>query len=207
MYFRGLAVLSNEGVFTYSVMPHADYLTAGLTDSEKYLALARGTVDTVIVTHDREWPMQVISTGPFSLQPGQSDTAAFVVIAGDSRQELLDASVRARDRWTSLQQSGIGGEGGALPTAFALRGNYPNPFNAGTVVLFSLDRPQRVRLAVYNILGQAVITLHSGMLPAGAHEVQWDGRLAGGLDAPSGVYFYRLEAAGQSQTLKMLLLR
>ncbi len=57
------------------------------------------------------------------------------------------------------------------------------------------------------MLGQPVKTLVTGNVPAGSHTAQWDGTNAAGAKVVSGVYFYKLEAENQSQTMKMLLLK
>ena len=86
------------------------------------------------------------------------------------------------------------------PQAFALGQNYPNPFNPTTVIPFQLQQGSAVTLAIYDVLGRRVATLVEGVLPAGAHTAVWDAsRLA------SGVYYYRLEAAGHAQTRALLL--
>jgi hypothetical protein len=85
---------------------------------------------------------------------------------------------------------------------FALKGNYPNPFNPTTVIYFSIPQASSVKLTVYNILGQAVGTLVNEFLNAGEHYAQVDGS-----DMPSGSYFYRLEAGGNIATGKMLLVK
>jgi len=95
----------------------------------------------------------------------------------------------------------------SLPEVFSLGDNFPNPFNAGTMIHFTLGLPGVANLKVYNALGQLVTVLADDSFPAGQHEVQWDGRFADGHEAPSGVYFYRLFADGRSVTAKMLLLR
>jgi flagellar hook assembly protein FlgD len=64
-----------------------------------------------------------------------------------------------------------------------------------------------VRLTIYNAQGQAVRTLMDGPSPAGAQVVRWDGRDDRGSRVASGIYYYRLEAAGFSETQKMLLLK
>ncbi len=91
--------------------------------------------------------------------------------------------------------------------AFALEGNYPNPFNSGTVIRFALDRAQQVQLAVYNMQGQQLATLVQGMRPGGAYAVQWDGRDDQGRNLASGVYLYRLISGESVETRKLLLLR
>ena len=100
------------------------------------------------------------------------------------------------------QACGIEGKEGLLPTVFSLDQNYPNPFNARTVINFGLPEPSEVELAVYNILGQKVITLVSGKMEAGYHQVNWN---AG--DQASGMYFYRINAGDYTEKKKMMLLK
>ena len=95
----------------------------------------------------------------------------------------------------------------ALPTAFNLLKNYPNPFNAGTNLLFSLSEKSRIELAIYNLLGQRVRTIADGSRKPGTHSVYWDGRDDSGTELASGVYFYRLETGGIEKTRKLLLIR
>ena len=89
-----------------------------------------------------------------------------------------------------------------VPVVFALDQNYPNPFNPKTVIRYSLPATRQVDLSVYNILGQKVATLLSEEQVAGNHKVNWDAS-----SFPSGVYFYRLDASGQQQVRRMLLLK
>jgi len=83
--------------------------------------------------------------------------------------------------------------------------NYPNPFNAGTVVSFTLATPQVVKLTIYNVLGEQVSVLCDHVLPAGRHEIQWDGRDFGGRWLPSGTYLYRLKTLESMREGKMTL--
>ena len=94
-----------------------------------------------------------------------------------------------------------------VPKVFTLSQNAPNPFNPSTVIGFDLASLLPVRLAVYSAAGQKVRELVSGQMSAGRHSVAWDGRDDAGQPASSGVYLYRLEAGGRSETRKMLLLR
>lgn len=95
----------------------------------------------------------------------------------------------------------------ALPAAFELEQNYPNPFNPSTRISFALPQGDRVRLTIYDVLGRQVRMLADGEYPAGRHELEWDGRDSDGAAVASGVYFYKLETAGQSATRKMLLVK
>jgi len=95
----------------------------------------------------------------------------------------------------------------ALPAAFVLEGAFPNPFNPETWLRFVLPDAGEARLAVYNLTGERVRVLASGLLTAGAHRLRWDGCNEEGRPAASGVYLARLEWKGQARAARMLLLR
>lgn len=99
------------------------------------------------------------------------------------------------------------GTGSGVPSAYALRQNSPNPFNAATQIEYGLEEDGMVQLAVYNILGQHVITLVEEFQASGLHTVTWDGRDRSGNDTPSGIYFARMLTANVLMTRKMVLLR
>lgn len=85
--------------------------------------------------------------------------------------------------------------------------NMPNPFNASTLLGFSLRAGGQVELSVHNILGQRVRMLVNGDLEPGPRVITWDGTNDHGEVLASGVYFYRLRTADGTQTRKMVLLR
>ncbi|MBI5867555.1 MAG: T9SS type A sorting domain-containing protein [candidate division Zixibacteria bacterium] len=85
--------------------------------------------------------------------------------------------------------------------------NLPNPFNAETVIPYSLTNASHVSLAVLNILGQKVRTLVDEQQPQGSYLVNWDGRDEHGGELPSGIYFYRLAAGQAAMTRKLVVLR
>ncbi|RMG61263.1 MAG: T9SS C-terminal target domain-containing protein [Calditrichaeota bacterium] len=93
------------------------------------------------------------------------------------------------------------------PRRFRLDPNYPNPFNPETRIRFALPHSERVRLTVYNIRGQRVKTLLEAVLPAGEHQVRWNGTDQSGRPVGSGIYLLRMEAGGFVQTRKMVLLK
>lgn len=99
------------------------------------------------------------------------------------------------------------GGGHKLPSEFSLAQNYPNPFNPTTTISFALPVQSQVRLKLFNLLGQEVVTLVDERLPAGYHQVNWKGENSSGAIVSSGIYFYRLEAFLFTQTRGMLLLR
>jgi len=92
------------------------------------------------------------------------------------------------------------------PRSFELRQNYPNPFNPATTIGYSLREAATVDLAIYDVLGQHVITLMSGRQQPGVYQTQWHGRDSSEQAVAPGVYFYRLDAGPEGvQTRRMLL--
>ncbi|MDZ7371534.1 MAG: T9SS type A sorting domain-containing protein, partial [candidate division KSB1 bacterium] len=90
---------------------------------------------------------------------------------------------------------------------FALHPSYPNPFNAQTLIRFDLPEAAETDLAIYDARGRLVAALMSGIVPAGRHEVVWDGRDAAGNSLASGVYYCRLKAAEQTMLQKVILVK
>ncbi len=86
-----------------------------------------------------------------------------------------------------------------------LHGNYPNPFNPSTRIVFELPAAQSVQLTVYDIRGHVVRRLAGGRLASGRHEIVWQGRDDRGREAPSGTYLYRLVTASGAQGGRMTL--
>ncbi len=106
-----------------------------------------------------------------------------------------DALMEASSRPVRLSDTG-------LPQEFALEAAYPNPFNPAVTIPFALPRSARVKIAVFNMLGQRVETLADRQLNAGRHSVTWDGSAFA-----SGVYFVRMEAPGAVQTRRIVLMK
>ena len=86
-----------------------------------------------------------------------------------------------------------------------LRQNQPNPFRRDTSIAFSIEKPERVRIEVFNLLGQRVATLLDQDRMPGRHSVTWDGSNSRGDESAPGIYFCRLSTAGDDQTRKMIL--
>ena len=94
----------------------------------------------------------------------------------------------------------------ALPTTTRLLPNYPNPFNPVTLIPYRLAHAGPVELTIYNVLGQPIRTLVSGVREAGEHASRWDGRTHGGHGAATGIYFANLKTTDAVDVGKMVLL-
>ena len=104
--------------------------------------------------------------------------------------------------------AGVGDENTpSLPYGIELAQNYPNPFNPSTIISLSAEAPAKIKLDVFNTLGQHVKTLFDGVVGSGVSEFEWDGRNEAGHQVASGVYFYRLSQEGHVQTRRMVMLK
>ena len=109
--------------------------------------------------------------------------------------------------WQVVLFTAVRTVGGPIPESYGLDQNYPNPFNAGTVIPFSVGEYGHVRIAVFNILGNRVVTLVDEQLAPGRYTADWDGTSADGRPVATGIYFYRISSNAHVATRKMLLLR
>ncbi len=94
-----------------------------------------------------------------------------------------------------------------VTTDFKLYTNYPNPFNPSTHIRYQLANPVRVKIEIFNILGQKMATLVEENQIAGIYQVVWNGLEQSGKPAGSGIYFCQMEAGGFISKQKMLLIR
>lgn len=111
----------------------------------------------------------------------------------------LDISINPTivpDRYLGLEQF----DREMIPSVYALRENYPNPFNPTTTIAFDIPVSCDVKLAIHNIMGDVVTVLHKGRLQAGSYRTVFSGA-----NLPSGIYFCKLDAGVYTQTRKMLL--
>ena len=131
--------------------------------------------------HDAGAPGGVAYSAAFSFQ-----------VFGDHAAGLLDAPVPVAAQ---------------LPRALRLAPGRPTPFAASTMVTYELFAASTVRLVVYDAQGRSVRRLvEEGLQLPGVHHVPWDGRDDGGRALASGVYFYRLESAGEARTMRTVKL-
>lgn len=146
-------------------------------------------------------------------------------VDGDGDRDLVlgfraaDTGIRCGDREVALtgrlraglpfsgrapiHTRGSGGAGVEAPDLQAM----PNPLNPATTIRFTLERDERVLLAVYDVSGRRVRTLVDGDLPAGPQAFAWDGRDEAGRGAASGVYVARLRSRGGDATIRLGLLK
>ena len=188
----------------------ADALTAqepGLSDRADGLQMAcqrsaDGTLTILVFSLDGT-PLPggagVLLNLPFRFRGREEEIGSVhieTVIMADGRGGLIAPSIANREAVLK-----------ALPEAYHISQNHPNPFNPNTSIIFELPRESFVTLTIWNSQGQRIRTLASEHLSAGSHRSSWDARDDRGRRVASGTYFYRLTAGTYAHTRKMVLLR
>ena len=183
----------------------------------------RNTVDAVTsatsrnhATHDATWDCTDVNgnrvpDGTYTLrvemteEHAQGPLASFDFPVGQPSDTMsLSDETYFHDMelsWLSTLTA-INDDGVIKPSDFNLEQNFPNPFNPSTTIRFSLERAGLVSLKIYNLLGEEVDMLVEKEMQQGQYTFQWNA-----MNMPSGVYFFRMETGGYSQTRKMLLTR
>lgn len=103
--------------------------------------------------------------------------------------------------------SGISEKNDILPNSYELYQNYPNPFNPSTIISYALPNFEKVKVEVFNIVGEKIAALVNKEETQGVYSVAWNAKNELGALVPSGVYFVKLQAGAFSQVRKMLLLK
>lgn len=162
--------------------------------------------------NDLELPLtEMINLAP-SEEPndslGASVFAEWVVETDLEKNSAYNWRVRARNgetvgEWTQMKKFYVQ----SLPKSFSLSQNYPNPFNPSTYISFEIPKETDASITIFNSLGQVVRTIYRQGLPAGRHEIIWNGRDDDGNVLASGIYFYRLTAGDFSKTRKMVMIK
>ena len=152
----------------------------------------------------------IMSTGPFSMAIG--DTQEIVVAWVGGLHEGSTRSINAlkgNDRFVQaffdslvVPADSIPPPPEDIPLRFSLGQNYPNPFNSTTTIEYALPEDTHVRVDVFNMLGQRVVTLFDGEQSAGIHQVVLDAS-----DLASGSYVYRLQAGYVLRSRRFLLMQ
>ena len=150
-------------------------------------------------------PYRDIAVEAFRNVPGNNATIRFSVWAYDGTDSLKingEDRVLFVNRYEYLQVDDNG-----IPNAFALHGNYPNPFNPTTQIRFDLPYRGNVNIHIYNMLGQKVKVFSMPNTPPGRHAITWNGTNQKGQALSAGVYLYQMISEDFVKTRKMILLK
>ena len=183
---------SCAGVFSSLGLPDGCYADLVIPDTcgSKFAGL---TVDSFLVLANKFVSGQTVMFNGKALKAGDVNVTATCLnqLNNNCSPPLLQVLVAADPALENV-----------LPTEFGLDQNYPNPFNPSTEISFSLPKATNVKLEIFNLLGQKVVTLVDGAKEAGIYSVTWNGS-----NVSSGVYFYRLTTPEFVMSKKMLLMK
>jgi serine protease len=174
------------------------------TPEKKMRALKAGRAVTTISDTDIS---SVVATGPYHIEPNGYVVVGFALAYGYTLDELKAqvAAARAANLIDVSRTGIITSDEGAdpeLPLATAIKGNYPNPFNPATTLVYELSQSGNISLSIYNLIGQRIATVYDGFKLAGTHQLVIDASKYG-----SGVYFVRMAANDRVYTHKMTLIK
>ncbi len=151
--------------------------------------------------------MYMYYTAPDSMNLNYG-TAAQSYAAGDGGFPLGDLNwyPQKKAQWKTWM-TGVKDIAASAPVEFELSQNYPNPFNPVTTINYRLEQKAEVALAVYNMLGHRIRLLVNAAQMPGTHEATWNGLDDQGIPAPSGLYYYQMQAGSTVARKKMTLLK
>lgn len=130
------------------------------------------------------------------------DTVDFVSCFGISNERLLISSNRNLWSYELSQLTGAIQDQPRNPGNICLYQNYPNPFNPVTNISYSISDGKILKLAVYNLLGKELDILVNRYVEPGRHTIQFDAS-----SLPSGIYIYKIQASGFSNSRKLMILK
>ncbi len=116
---------------------------------------------------------------------------------------VINGNVYGDTSTTDIQYESID----ILPDHPLLFQNYPNPFNPTTAIRFIIPERSKLKIKVYNSIGEEIITLLDQSLERGEHTMVWNGRDKSNFSVPSGIYFISMEAGSFHQTIKSVIIK
>ncbi len=200
-------------------------LTTNFNQNHSYQLMYRGWGGTDFCKADADSSFNKFDTGSLNLNAQAGEPNTFITYNGkaflitlnsvtvqqsdnfaasnnrDSKIEVIDSSFNAI--LEPLQMlTDVKSAKQSKPLSFSLSQNYPNPFNPSTLIEYQIPNDAHVKIKVFDVMGNQVAVLLNGNVSAGSHVIRFNGsKLA------SGVYFYRIEAGGFSETKKFILIK
>jgi hypothetical protein len=157
------------------------------TDSINWTTVRDNAISVI-----EEWSEEVV--GPFD--------ARYIKVIFISSNQNTWAGLWESEFWGHLKIPTNLEDEEATPTAFVLEQNYPNPFNPSTMIQVHIPKNTRMRLVVYNMLGEFITELANAEFSSGTYEFNFEAR-----DLSSGIYVYRIESPDFTVSKKMNLVR
>ncbi|MCB2212726.1 S8 family serine peptidase [bacterium] len=196
--FAGIMALGNETISGVRAINNSNF---SYTDSNKLSIIHGGTSQATSSAPD-DWA-NLIAVEVENVGSSIPRTVQFALIMAKTESELLNIASNV----ASAHQGETVSVGDELPSQFELTRAWPNPFNASTRVDLALDAGADVDIAVYDVLGRIVTTLHRGELTAGSHAFSWNGLTSNGQPVAAGVYIVEAVSGDLHARQKVVLVK
>ncbi len=208
---------TDAGIFVHAGVPDRFYLFGGCPVINQFDVLEK----TANGKYALSYPVYNATNRHAAIASTQMNPSGYAVntmwfgfsmqyVRDDVRSAPIDRFEIARNVFAWMQfivNPGCCYTDAEIPSAYKLSQNFPNPFNPVTTIKFDLKEKGLVTLKIYNVAGQLVRTLVDGVRDAASYSIAWDGANDRGTAVASGIYFYKMETNGFSETRKMALLR
>ncbi|NQT61882.1 MAG: T9SS type A sorting domain-containing protein [Candidatus Marinimicrobia bacterium] len=199
----GIHLISHNEDDYFKSLSVPGYTNAGVSEDVWWSRFSQASIDTSTFIQDAD-NLVIWGSDFFSLHPDEHRQMFVAFVFGESLPDLLDNTVAIDNKYTEAFDSFISiseNNTPILPTRLDLT-TYPNPFNPNTKIEWILDRPSKVQLNIFNLLGQNVFNQELGLLKAGPHSLLWNGS-----NYASGVYIIEVRSELQSAKQKVVLLK
>jgi hypothetical protein len=212
--------LNGSGTYLDStvIMTNLTQLDFGrvLIDSSKdsIVVLTNTTKEKLILNsfslNDSVFKVSSFPALPLSILAGESETIMLSFFPDDTIKYFDTLSIGAKDVFGNKEVY-LAGSGALLGLdnieSHNLYNNYPNPFNSVTNIRYDVKESIKVKLIVYNILGQRVRVFVDEIKKPGSYLEKWDSQNENGVYQPSGIYFIQMTAGSFRKVRKIMLIR
>ncbi|MCX6164600.1 MAG: T9SS type A sorting domain-containing protein [Ignavibacteriae bacterium] len=190
--------------FTFSVSRTSGSFTKGGID----VAVSSGTLGLGTSTGLKILSGELVHSTKFNGPTTKTFTFTAPSTPGPVTMYATGAGGTGTPPWNNAQNKTIivktttGVENNTTSATFSLSQNYPNPFNPITKIDYRVAKTSKVKLSVYDILGNKIMSLVNQKQEAGSYSVDFDGS-----KLSSGTYIYKIETSDFSSTKKMLMIK
>ncbi len=183
-------------------VPMADLIVDPYYDQILYLGTARGVYRTIDGGQNgTKWnlglPEAVVITEMRLLERVETAGVYYIV-----------AGTYGRSMWRRVLDDPLSGvEDSPRVAAVSIRDAFPNPANPALTVRFATPKDGAVTVEIHDVRGHRVRDLLTAELPAGEHEVRWDGKGNDGRLAASGSYLAVVRTAAGMDSRKITVVK
>jgi hypothetical protein len=205
-----ISIGADDSIYTAGYFSGSIYVGDALYNSE-------GAWDILLTKIDKNgnwvWGRKIGGTGNEYASAITTDGADNIVVTGSFQGVLRIGDKRLEssgsvDVFVAKLTTYVSADEFLLPSMTKISAtNYPNPFNPQTTIQFNIPVATEVALTIYNAKGELINTINYNHLEAGSYNYMWNGNDFAGKSVSSGVYFYKIHAAGQTITNRMILLK